>query len=107
MDDIIVALVICQAFIEMSPPKIVDEHCEALGIDPDRVLIPVPAMISDAMEMFAATTGQRVGFGGRQPAYQGWGPPPEYYYPPEGHPHHQGRPPEPPYTRYSAYREDK
>lgn len=105
VDDIIVALVISQAFIEMAPPQVVDEHCEALGIDPEKALIPVPTMIQDAMEMFTAATGQRVGFAG-QPEQQGWGPPPEYY-PPEGHPYYQGQPPPPPYMRYSAYREEK
>ena len=105
VDDIIVALVILQAFIEMAPPGVVDEHCEALGIDPDKVMIPVPTMIMDALEMFNAVSGRGIGFGGGQDR-PGWGPPPPQY-PPEDHPYYQGQQPPPPYTRYSAYREDK
>jgi len=107
VDDIIVALVILQAFIEMAPPKVMEEHCEALGIDPEKVMVPVPNMIMDALEMFNAVSGQRVGFPGGQQGQPGWGPPPGQY-PPEGHPYY-GAPqqPPPPYTRYSAYREDK
>jgi uncharacterized membrane protein YkvA (DUF1232 family) len=98
VDDMIVALVIMQAFIEMAPPKVVDEHCEALGIDPDKILMPVPIIIKDAMEMFFAGREQAIrrdwGTGPRDAAT----PPTTAYQTPEAEP--------PPYSRYSAFRED-
>ena len=100
VDDIIVALVIMQAMIEMSPPAVVDEHCERLGIDPDKVFMPVPLIVADAMEMFYSAKGRRTGVrpdhawddgSGRRAA-------PEPAEPVSQEP--------PPYTRYSAFRED-
>lgn len=98
VDDIIVALVIMQAFIEMAPPKVVDEHCEALGIDPDKILMPIPIIIKDAMEMFFASREQAI--------RHSWGIKPGEAAPPHGvaYPDPEAEPP--PYSRYSAFRED-
>jgi uncharacterized membrane protein YkvA (DUF1232 family) len=93
LDDIIVALVIMQALIEMAPPQVVDEHCERLGIDPQKVLLPVPTIISDAMDLFYESRRRGRDWereAGRPPASEPAGP---------------AQPP--PYTRYSAYREDE
>lgn len=92
VDDIIVALVIMQALIEMAPPKVLDEHCEKLDIDIDKVFVPVPVLVRDAMEMFYSTGG------GRGRGWMARGPEQETEQAPAE---------PPPYARYSAYREDQ
>ena len=52
LDDIIVSLIIVQAFIEMSPDYVIDETCERLGIDRSRVFVDVPQTIDDARELY-------------------------------------------------------
>jgi len=98
VDDMIIALVIMQAFIEMAPPKVVDEHCEALGIDPDKVLMPVPIIIKDAMDMFFASREQSI--------RRGWGTGPGETATPPTTPYAAQEAEPPPYSRYSAFRED-
>ena len=100
VDDIIVALVIMQAMIEMSPSRVVDEHCERLGIDPQKVFMPVPVIIADAMEMFYSTKGRRTGARSGHAWDDGTGRRAES----EPASHYAKEPP--PYTRYSAFRED-
>jgi uncharacterized membrane protein YkvA (DUF1232 family) len=93
LDDIIVALVIMQAMIEMAPPQVVDEHCERLGIDPKKAFLPVPVIIADAMDLFYERKRRR----GRE-----WEGPPSAGEQPAA-----GPPEPPPYARYSAFREDE
>lgn len=94
LDDLIVALVIMQAMIEMSPPAVVDEHCERLGIDPQKAFLPVPVIIADAMDLFYDARRRR----GREWERSAEAPASEQ---PAG----PAQPP--PYTRYSAFREDE
>ena len=53
MDDIIVSLIIIQAFIEMAPDHVIDEKCERLGIDRDKAFVNVPQTIEDARELYS------------------------------------------------------
>ena len=98
VDDIIVALVIMQAFVEMAPQGLVDEHCERLSIDPRHVFTPVPVIIRDAMDLFFTARGMRPG---RMRHDE-----PDHDYPPEGRRARTEREEPPPFSRYSAYRED-
>jgi len=52
LDDFILALLIGQAFLEAVPAKLVDEHCERLGIDPQRVFVDIPRTVSQARDLF-------------------------------------------------------
>ncbi|GEM_PF-2349725 len=99
VDDIIVALVIMQALIEMAPEDVVDEHCERLSIDPRHVFTPVPVIIRDAMDLFFTGRGMRPG--------QMRHDEPDHDYPPRrGRQARAEREEPPPFSRYSAYRED-
>lgn len=106
VDDAIVGLVIIQTFIEMAPPKLVEEHCERLGIDYDQVFFNVPQVVTLALEVFLRQRGG----GGHMPPGLGWWLPPAgaYQGAPGGYPGQEPMPPgpPPPYTRYSAYKRD-
>lgn len=52
LDDIILALLIMQAFLELAPQGIVDEHCARLNIDPQRLFIDVPRTVQDAVALY-------------------------------------------------------
>ncbi len=91
LDDIIISLLIMQAFLETAPQAVVDEHLTRLKINPEQVFVNVPRTVNDALELYrwAAEKGFARGTGqppGDQPA-----PPQE----------------PPPYSRYSAYSGDK
>jgi uncharacterized membrane protein YkvA (DUF1232 family) len=103
IDDIIVGLVIMQAFIEMAPPQALAEHCERLEIDLDKVLLPAPVIVADAMDMFL---GRREGR--RDQVGAGWRAAREDRRPTadeESVPGREARQP-PQYSKYSAFRED-
>ena len=104
LDDAIVGLVIMQTFIETAPASVVDEHCERLGIDPERVFFNVPQVVSLALDVFLRQGGS----GGRfRPGLGWWAPPTGAYEAAQGaYPPHEPAPPgpPPPYTRYSAYK---
>jgi uncharacterized membrane protein YkvA (DUF1232 family) len=101
LDDIIIGMLLLQTFIELSPEAVVKEHCEKLSIDYDKVLLPAPVIVKDAMELFGFDTvghflGTKVtGTSQQQETHT------EYI-----HPHAPQEPP-PPYSRYSAYRGEK
>ena len=59
VDDIILALITMQAFVELAPRAVVEEHCRRLGIDPQRVFISVPRTIQDALDL-PVPTAERV-----------------------------------------------
>ncbi len=105
VDDAIVGLVILQTFIEMAPPKVVDEHCERLGIDADRVFYNVPQVVTLALEVFMR---QRGAAGQVPPGLGWWAAPAGAYQTVPGAPPGSEPPPgpPPPYTRYSAYKGD-
>ena len=92
LDDIIMALLIMQAFLELVPSKLVNERCERLGIDPEKVFINVPRTIRDAVELYEWAARRR------QPRWDAPRQPAGERHPPE---------PTPPYTRYSAFQEDQ
>ena len=93
LDDAIVSLLIMQAFLELSPREVVEEHCAKLRLDPSRIFVNVPRTVLDAMELFelARPWMQREGGLAGEPAAASGAVPPEETGPP-------------PYTRYSAYR---
>jgi uncharacterized membrane protein YkvA (DUF1232 family) len=78
LDDIIVSLIIVQAFIELAPDHVIDEKCEQLGIDRARAFVDVPQTIDDARELYrlarryGISPGSRTGFRVPQagPAYR-------------------------------------
>jgi uncharacterized membrane protein YkvA (DUF1232 family) len=100
LDDIIVALLIMQAFLELAPQAVVEEHCAKLNIDPRRLFVDVPRTVQDAVELYEIS--RRLG---RQPREDA----PVAGAPPAG-PYTAGQTPSgeagstPPYSRYSAYR---
>jgi uncharacterized membrane protein YkvA (DUF1232 family) len=108
LDDIIMALLIMQSLVELAPRHVVNEHCERLKIDPERVFVNVPATVRDAVELFdwaMERTGGPPGYRGRRGREEPWG---RGYGPEEQPVQEQGRPREqPPYSRYSAFEKDK
>jgi uncharacterized membrane protein YkvA (DUF1232 family) len=104
LDDIIVALLIMQAFLELAPREVVDEHCVRLHIDPRRLFVDVPRTVQDAMELYEIAQNWR-GRGGQR-----------RYEPPEApaaaapsaysaaQPPADPTAPAAPYSRYSAFR---
>jgi uncharacterized membrane protein YkvA (DUF1232 family) len=52
VDDVIFALIIIQAFLEMAPQEVVDEHCRRLRIDPRRVFINIPQAARQVAELW-------------------------------------------------------
>lgn len=52
LDDIIVALLIMQAFLELAPKAVVEEHCARLNISPQRLFVDVPRTVQDAIELY-------------------------------------------------------
>ncbi len=64
LDDIIVSLIIMQAFIELAPSKVIDEKCERFGIDRSKVFVDVPQTIQDAQELYRMA--RRYGLGAQR-----------------------------------------
>ncbi len=105
LDDIIVALLIMQSFLELAPHAVVDEHCTRLGIDPRRLFVDVPRMVQDAVELYKLSQSWReVG------AQHQYAPPPAPVAEPSASAYSTPQPPvDPiapaaPYTRYSAFK---
>jgi uncharacterized membrane protein YkvA (DUF1232 family) len=94
LDDIIVTLLIMQAFIEYAPSQVLHEHCERLGIEPEQVLVDVPRTVKDAVELYEWATSKSWGVKAQAPE-----------------PEHPPREPEesqpPQYIRYSAFQGGK
>ena len=94
LDDIIVALLIMQSFVEFTPQHVFEAHCEKLGIKPESVLVDVPKTVQDAMELYRWATERSWG-GGTKAAPAGTaGQQPQEQEPP-------------PYSRYSAFSDEK
>jgi uncharacterized membrane protein YkvA (DUF1232 family) len=91
LDDIVVSLLIMQAFIEASPREIVEEHLTRLNIDPKQVFVNVPRTVNDALELYRWAAERGYSRGQEAPRHHG----------PEG----PGEPP--PYSRYSAFNDDR
>jgi len=98
LDDIILGLVIIQAFLEITPPKVVEEHCQRLGIQPRQVFIDVPETVRQAIELYEWAIGPRYRAAPFAPAGPA-APAPGPSAPPAE--------PAPPRSRYSAFTEDK
>lgn len=64
LDDIIVSLIIMQAFIEFAPDHVIDDKCERYGIDRSQVFVDVPQTIEDARELYRMA--RRYGLGAKQ-----------------------------------------
>jgi uncharacterized membrane protein YkvA (DUF1232 family) len=103
LDDIIVALLIMQAFLELAPQAVVEEHCARLRIDPRRLFVDVPRTVQDAIELYEIS--RRLSSKTREDAPAAGMPPAA----PAG-PYTAGQTPSgetaaaPPYSRYSAFR---
>lgn len=94
LDDIIVALLIMQAFVEYAPAGVLEAHCEKLGIRPEQALIDVPHTVRDALELYRWATSKS------------WGVPSKPQTAEE--PQEQPGPQEPPqYIKYSAFQGEK
>lgn len=99
LDDIIVALLIMQAFLELAPQAVVEEHCAKLNIDPQRLFIDVPRTVQDAVALYEIS--RRLTHHPKDDAASATATPA---------PDMAGQTPEsesesaPPYSRYSAYR---
>lgn len=52
LDDIIVALIMMQAMLELSPRHVVDEHCRRLGLRPENVFISVGQTVREARSLY-------------------------------------------------------
>jgi len=101
LDDILVALLIMQAFIELAPSDVVDEHCKRLRINPEQVFVDVPRTVKDAMELYSWATEKGFGGRGRQ---RGWRSYDDEAAGPEAPPFpHEP----PPYSRYSAFSDEQ
>lgn len=94
LDDIVVALLIMQAFVEYAPGELLEAHCRKLNIDPDQALVDVPRTVKDALELYHWATSKSWGpqsTGGRRAERQ-----------------ETAEPAEPPhYIRYSAFQGEK
>lgn len=113
LDDIIVSLIIIQAFIEMSPDHVIDDQCERLGIERGKVFVDVPQTIEDARDLYrmarryGLTSSSTSGFRVSHPA--GSAPPQEPTHAPDSSSGDTGeqRPEEPQekprYSGYSAF----
>lgn len=64
LDDIIVALIIMQAMLELAPRHVVDEHCARIGIRPEQIFISVPQTIREARSLYAFVRTVGSGFRG-------------------------------------------
>ena len=91
LDDIIISLLIMQAFLETAPQSVVNEHLERLKINPEQVFVNVPRTVNDAMELYRWAAEKGFARGTEQPQSS------EPTQPTEA----------PPYSRYSAYSDDK
>jgi uncharacterized membrane protein YkvA (DUF1232 family) len=58
LDDLIVSLLIMQAFVELAPAEVVDEHCRRLRLDPERIFVSVPRTVLQALELFDIVRGR-------------------------------------------------
>jgi len=93
LDDIIVSLLIMQAFVEFAPAGVLEEHCNRLGIKPGQALVDVPHTVRDALELY------------RWASSRSWGPQSRAEARGE---QESGAPDQPPpYIRYSAFQEEK
>lgn len=105
LDDIIVALLIMQAFVELAPRAVVEEHCSRLRIDPQRLFVDIPRTVQDAIELYEIY--RRLSSKPRVDAPVGGAAPSA-----PAAPYTAGQAPssesatEPPYSRYSAYRRE-
>lgn len=103
VDDIIVALLIMQAFVELAPRAVVEEHCAKLRIDPQRLFVDIPRTVLDAIELYEIY--RRLSSKPRVEAHAEGAAPaaPAAPYTAGQAPSSEGAS-EPPYSRYSAYR---
>jgi uncharacterized membrane protein YkvA (DUF1232 family) len=94
LDDIIVALLIMQAFVEYAPQDVLEYHCERLKIRPEQAQVDVPRTVRDALELYEWVTSKS------------WGPQQRREVPQEQAP--TAEPQEPPqYIKYSAFQGEK
>lgn len=100
LDDVIIALIIIQAFLEIAPPRVVEEHCQRLGIEPRQVFIDVPETVRQAVELYEWAVGPR--YRG-QPFVSSAPAPGPMPHQPGGAPAEASAA----HSRYSAYSEDK
>lgn len=70
LDDIIVSLIIVQAFIELAPDHVISEKCEKLGIDRARVFVDVPQTIDDARELYRLARRYGISPGSRSTGFR-------------------------------------
>ena len=87
LDDLIVTLMIMQAFIESVPPGLLRIHCNTLGIEPDQALIDVPRVVRDAVGLYKSISGRSWRLQPKAAEADGA--------------------PQPSYSRYSAYQEEE
>lgn len=118
LDDIIVSLIIMQAFIELAPSHVIDEKCERFGIDREKVFVDVPQTIEDAQELYR--TARRYGLGAKrvvegfteqaadiaERAAQEPGPAPDSISGDTGEQRSREPQEKPRYSRYSAFNPD-
>ncbi|MCB1218433.1 DUF1232 domain-containing protein [bacterium] len=64
LDDIIVSLIIMQAFIEFAPERVILEKCEQYGIDRSKVYVDVARTVEEARELYHML--RRYGAGAQQ-----------------------------------------
>jgi uncharacterized membrane protein YkvA (DUF1232 family) len=100
LDDIIIALLIMQAFLELAPQAVVEEHCARLHLDPRRLFIDIPRTVQDAIELYEIS--QRLGSKAR-PASAPPAAAPAAPYTADQTQSGENEP-TPPFTRYSAFR---
>jgi uncharacterized membrane protein YkvA (DUF1232 family) len=94
LDDIVVALLIMQAFVEYAPGEVLEAHCRRLNIEPDQALVDVPRTVKDALELYDWATSKS------------WGPQSRGEKSAERQ--EPAEPAEPPqYIRYSAFQGEK
>ena len=91
LDDIIISLLIMQAFLEAAPQAVVDEHLIRLKINPEQVFVNIPRTVNDALELYRWAAEKGFARGKDQPQPGPASAPPE----------------PPPYSRYSAYTGDR
>lgn len=54
LDDIVLTLLIMQTLVDLTPRHVVEEHCERLGINPEDVIVNIPMVVTEAIELLAA-----------------------------------------------------
>lgn len=105
LDDIIVALLIMQSFVELAPRAVVEAHCARLGINPHRLYVDVPRTVQDAIELYeiARSWQRRVPRGVPEPPPAPSAEPAGSTYTVQQQPVDPHEP-APPYSRYSAFK---